>query len=89
MKEIVGHSNKVKRGKNGKDKKNKTNLMTQLPLTSIPWYVHNLGGWRLINRTGGSIYEPPSLVSLTPTQKSWRVLGSYAKATEDAKSKPI
>ena len=36
---VVGHSNKGGRGKNGKDKKNKTNLMMQLPLTSIPWYV--------------------------------------------------
>ena len=33
------YSNKGGRGKNGKDKKNKTNLMMQLPLTSIPWYV--------------------------------------------------
>ena len=39
MKEVVGHSNKGKSGKNGKDKKNNINLMTQLPLTSIPWYV--------------------------------------------------
>ena len=39
MKELVGHSNKGGRGKNGKDKKNKTNLMIQLPLTFIPWYV--------------------------------------------------
>ena len=39
MKKVVGHNDKVGRGKNGKDKNNKTNLMMQLPLTSIPWYV--------------------------------------------------
>ena len=39
MKKVVGHSNKGEGGKNGKDKKSKTNLMTQLSLTSIPWYV--------------------------------------------------
>ena len=39
MKKVVGHSNKGKRDKNGKDNKNKANLMTQLPLTFIPWYV--------------------------------------------------
>ena len=36
---VVGHSDKSGMGKNGKDKINKTNLMKQLPLTSIPWYV--------------------------------------------------
>ena len=36
---VVGHNDKDGMGKNGKDKKNKTNLMMQLPLTSIPWYV--------------------------------------------------
>ena len=36
---VVGHSDKGGRGKNGKDIKNKTDLMMQLPLTSIPWYV--------------------------------------------------
>ena len=36
MKEIVSHSNKGDKYKNGKDKKNKINLMTQLPLNFIP-----------------------------------------------------
>ena len=36
---VVCHSDKGGRGKNGKDKRNKTNLMMQLPLTSIPCYV--------------------------------------------------
>ena len=33
---VVSHSDKGERGKNGKDKENKTNLMIKLPLTSIP-----------------------------------------------------
>ena len=36
MKKVVG---KGERDTNGKDKNNKTNLMMQLSLTFIPWYV--------------------------------------------------
>ena len=35
----MGNNDKDGMDKNGKDKKNETNLMIQLSLTFIPWYV--------------------------------------------------